>query len=93
MALRSTSSPLGLPSINWSRNHGVLISIGVFIVMLIVLQLVKGEGISYFDVSSTTMGAGTLALAAVGETLVILAGGFDLSAGSVISLVNVLIVE
>lgn len=93
MALRSTSSPLGLPSINWSRNHGALISIGVFIVMLIVLQLVKGEGISYFDVSSTAMGAGTLALAAVGETLVILAGGFDLSAGSVISLVNVLIVE
>ena len=33
----------------------------------------------------------TLALAAVGETIVILSGGFDLSAGAVLSLVNVVL--
>ena len=68
-------------------------SVGVFLVMLIILQLIKGEGITYFDVSSVTTGAATLALAAVGETIVILAGGFDLSAGAVISLVNVMIIQ
>ena len=31
-------------------------------------------------------GAATLAIAAIGETIVILTGGFDLSAGAVISL-------
>ena len=93
MASFRPSARFSLFAINWSRNRGVLFSISVFVLMLVILQVVKGEGISYFDISSTTMGAGTLALAAVGETLVILAGGFDLSAGSVISLVNVLIVE
>ena len=78
---------------NWNRQRGLLISIGVFLVMLIILQLIKGEGISYFDVSSIVTGATTLALAAVGETIVILAGGFDLSAGAVISLVNVMIIQ
>ena len=82
-----------LPVVNWQRQRGLLISVGVFLVMLIILQLVKGEGISYFDVSSITTGATTLALAAVGETIVILAGGFDLSAGAVISLVNVMIIQ
>ena len=33
----------------------------------------------------------TLALAAIGQTIVILSGGFDLSAGAVISLVNVVL--
>lgn len=84
---------VGLPTVNWQRQRGLLISVGVFLVMLIILQLVKGEGISYFDVSSITTGATTLALAAVGETIVILAGGFDLSAGAVISLVNVMIIQ
>ena len=83
----------GLPAVNWKRQRGLLISVGVFLAMLIVLQLIKGEGISYFDVSSITTGAATLAIAAVGETIVILAGGFDLSAGAVISLVNVMIIQ
>ncbi len=84
---------VGLPAVNWNRQRGLLISVGVFLVMLIILQLIKGEGISYFDVSSIATGATTLALAAVGETIVILAGGFDLSAGAVISLVNVMIIQ
>ena len=84
---------LSLPMVNWQRQRGLLISVGVFLVMLIILQLIKGEGINYFDVSSITTGATTLALAAVGETIVILAGGFDLSAGAVISLVNVMIIQ
>ena len=91
--LPSPWSGARLPRVNWSRQRGFLISVGVFVAMLVILQLAKGEGISYFDVSSITTGAATLALAAVGETIVILAGGFDLSAGAVIALVNVMIIQ
>jgi len=93
MALARSPLPFALPRFSWQRQRGPIIAIGVFIVMLLLLQLIKGKGISYFDLGSITMGAGALALAAIGETLVILAGGFDLSAGSVISLVNTLLVR
>ena len=41
--------------------------------------------------SFLSSGGATLAIAAFGETLVILVGGFDLSAGAVLSLVNVVL--
>ena len=44
---------------------------------------------SYFELSFMSSGGATLALAAMGQTFVVLTGGFDLSAGAVISLVNV----
>jgi ribose transport system permease protein len=47
--------------------------------------------LSYFELSFTSAGGATLALAAIGQTVVILTGGFDLSAGAVISLVNVVL--
>jgi ribose transport system permease protein len=48
-------------------------------------------GMSYFEVSYMARDGATLAIAAAGQTLVILTGGFDLSAGAVISFVNVLL--
>jgi ribose transport system permease protein len=57
-----------------------------------ILVLVNPAPLSYFDVSTISASAATLALAAIGETIVILAGGLDLSAGAVISLVNVVLV-
>ena len=47
----------------------------------------------YYNFSSTLGSASTLALAAMGQALPVILGGLDLSAGSVISLVNVLIVS
>ena len=47
--------------------------------------------LTYFDISFLSSGGATLALAAIGQTIVILSGGFDLSAGAVISLVNVVL--
>jgi ribose/xylose/arabinose/galactoside ABC-type transport system permease subunit len=44
-------------------------------------------------VSFLSSGGATLAMAAMGQTLVILSGGFDLSAGAVISRVNVTIAQ
>ena len=47
---------------------------------------------SYFDLSTISASGTTLALAGIGETIVILGGGLDLSLGAVISLVNVVLV-
>ena len=45
--------------------------------------------LTYYDLSQMAASGATLALAAIGQTIVILSGGFDLSAGAAISLVNV----
>ncbi len=74
-----------------ARHQGLLIAIGGFVTLFLTVDLISPGPVSYFEVSFMSSGGATLALAAVGETLVILSGGFDLSAGAVISLVNVVI--
>ena len=59
--------------------------------MFAVVDLIGAGPLTYFDVVSCRAAAATLAIAAIGETIVILSGGFDLSAGAVISLVNVVL--
>src|SRR4051794_26326333 len=73
------------------RARGLLVAIAVFIILLIVNDLISPGPMSYFEVQFMSSGGATLALAAVGQTIVILSGGFDLSAGAVISLVNVVL--
>ncbi|MBW4023864.1 MAG: ABC transporter permease [Proteobacteria bacterium] len=73
------------------RRRGLLTAILVFIVLLVAVNLIAAAPMGYFDVSYLSAGGATLALAAIGQTLVILTGGFDLSAGAVISLVNVIL--
>ena len=90
-ALDTLGAP-ALPRFSWSRQRGTIVAIAVFAATMIALQLITGQGIAYFDISSIGASAATLALAALGETIVILAGGLDLSAGAVISLVNVVLV-
>ncbi len=46
---------------------------------------------NYFQFSFISSGGAALALAAIGQTFVVLTGGFDLSAGAVVSLVNVVL--
>ena len=60
---------------------------------VVVFELVSPKPFSYFDLSTVTGTAGGLALAGIGETIVVIAGGLDLSVGAVISLVNVLLVK
>jgi ribose transport system permease protein len=73
------------------RHRGLLIAILVFVILFLVADLVSAGSLSYFEVSFLSSGGATLAIAAMGETLVILTGGFDLSAGAVVSLVNVVL--
>jgi ribose transport system permease protein len=78
----------GLPL---ARHRGLLIALAVFIVLFAVTDLVSAGSFNYFELSFLSSGGATLAIAAIGETLVVLSGGFDLSAGAVISLVNVVL--
>ncbi|PPQ35790.1 ABC transporter permease [Rhodopila globiformis] len=71
------------------RYRGLLTAILVFLALFGIVNLVSPRPYSFFDFSYMSTGGCTLALAAIGGTLVILTGGFDLSVGAVISLVNV----
>lgn len=74
-----------------SRNRGTLIAIAVFLTLLGMIDWISAGPFTYFDASFLASGGATSALAAIGQTIVILSGGFDLSAGAVISLVNVVL--
>jgi ribose transport system permease protein len=71
------------------RHRGLTVAVAVFIVLFLAVSAVSKGPLSYFDLQFLSSGSATLALAAMGETVVVLVGGFDLSVGAVISLVNV----
>ncbi len=71
------------------KNRGLAAIIVIFVLALVLVNAISPAPMSYFDVNSLANGGATLALAAIGQTIVILCGGFDLSAGATISLVNV----
>lgn len=71
-----------------SRHRGPLIAVAALLICLTLIRLVSGS-LGYYEISSMATGGATLAIAAFGQTVVVLSGGFDLSAAAVISLVNV----
>ncbi|RYB05316.1 ABC transporter permease [Lichenibacterium ramalinae] len=73
-----------------ARHRGALVALAVFLVLFCGVNLLSGS-FTYFQVSFIASGGAALALAAVGQTFVVLTGGFDLSAGAVVSLVNVVL--
>lgn len=73
------------------RNRGLAAIILIFILALALVNAISPAPMSYFDFHSLANGGAPLALAAVGQTMIVLSGGFDLSAGSTISLVNVIV--
>ena len=74
-----------------ARARGPIVAIAVFVALMARQCRHRHGPLSYFEVSFMSSGGATLALAAIGQTIVILSGGFDLSAGAVISLVNVVL--
>jgi ribose transport system permease protein len=93
LTLPSVGDLKSSPRLWIEKARGTLVAIGVLAVAIVVFELVNPKPFSYFDVSTVTGTAGGLALAGIGETIVVIAGGLDLSVGAVISLVNVLLVE
>lgn len=71
------------------RHRGPIIAVIAFLICLGLVKGVSGGTLGYYELSSLAAGGTTLAIAAIGQTIVILSGGFDLSAAAVISLVNV----
>ena len=74
-------------------DKGIAVSLATLVLSLVALHVLKPRGLSYFDASSLTASGASLALAALGQSIVILSGGLDLSAGATISLVNVAVVQ
>lgn len=76
---------------DFRRHRGLIVAYAVFIVLFLAVDLITPGAFSYFEIHFMSAGGATLALAAMGQTVVILTGGFDLSTGAVISLVNVVL--
>ncbi len=74
------------------RQRGLVMAVVVFIVVFGGLNLALVKPFGYYDIASTLNNTTTLAIAAIGQTLVVLMGGLDLSAGAVVSLSNCLFV-
>jgi len=96
MIRASTMTHGGLPPARalraqFGRSKGLWMAIAVFLVLFAIVNGLSATRYSFTDLSYLSSGGMTLALAAVGATIVILTGGFDLSAGAVISLVNVIV--
>jgi ribose transport system permease protein len=72
-----------------ARERRLLIAVAVFLVLLSTVASIGSARLTYYDLSQLVASGAPLALAAIGQTIVILSGGFDLSAGAAISLVNV----
>lgn len=71
------------------RQRGLFVAVLSFIAMFVFLDTLTEGPVSYFEISFLTANTGPLILAAMGQTIVFLLGGFDLSAGAALSLVNV----
>jgi ribose transport system permease protein len=83
---RSAWAPLAL------LQRSGMIALLVLLAVIVLLIAVSPNRVSYFDLSTISASGTTLALAGIGETIVVLGGGLDLSPGAVISLVNVVLV-
>ena len=83
-----------LPRLSWqqglARNRRLLVAVTAFIGIFVCLDVISPGPISYFEINFLSSNTGPLAFAAMGQTVVFLIGGFDLSCGAVLSLVNVI---
>lgn len=81
-------APLRAVRRHWTE--GPVVAGAVLVVMLIVYAFFASL-FSSFTIQALSNDTAPLALAAIGETLIVLTGGFDLSVGAIIGLVNVLL--
>lgn len=83
------SSELPGLGIFFGKNRGLVAIVVVFSGLLAFVQSISAVSIGYSGIESLLSSGAPLALAAIGQTFIIVSGGLDLSAGAVISLVNV----
>ncbi len=75
------------------RHRGMIIALAALLAMVAAWVSLSATPVGLYDIGSVISSATTLALASIGQTIVILTGGFDLSASAVVSLSNVLAVR
>jgi ribose transport system permease protein len=73
-----------------SRNQGAIIAGVILVVLLVIYQAQAGKVLSTIQIRILLNGALALVWATIGLTFVVVAGGFDLSVGSLMSVANVL---
>lgn len=72
-------------------HKGLILAILVFLIVFAGLNLTMAKPFRYSDLATLSNNTAALAIASMGETLALLLGGLDLSAGAVISLTNCLV--
>jgi ribose transport system permease protein len=90
-ASRTPDSSVANARFLFRKNRNAIFTTLLTIIVFVIVVTLNSGSFSYFDLSTMIGTGGTLALAAMGQTLVVLTGGFDLSAGAVVSLANVVV--
>ncbi|MDR5734799.1 ABC transporter permease [Caballeronia sp. LZ025] len=99
IAIASPESEIVRPGarVGWGaridHHRGLIIAISALVAMLAAWVSLSATPVGMYDIGSVISSSTTLALAAIGQTIVVLSGGFDLSASAVVSLANVLAVR
>ncbi|MFD1383549.1 ABC transporter permease [Rhodanobacter aciditrophus] len=83
--LTSTSNSGRDWSTSIKANQGLLLSMVFFFSLMVVTALVNGRAPSYFTISMLLASVAPLALAAIGQTVIVIGGGLDLSVGAVVA--------
>lgn len=84
---KTDKGPLWLRVLNAVRNSGIYLAL---LVLLIVSAIIKPASVSPTHLLDVTRQASALGIVGIGQTLVILTGGLDLSVGSTITLIDVM---
>ncbi|MDC0611740.1 ABC transporter permease [Vibrio sp.] len=73
-------------SLSWVKlNQGLILSVVFFIFLLSIVSIVNGRMPSYFGMSMLIASSATLALAAIGQSVIVIGGRLDLSVGAIVS--------
>jgi ribose transport system permease protein len=86
----SALSAAPLQAVRRRSTEGPVVA-GAVLVLMLVIYAFYATLFSSFTIQALSNDTAALALAAIGETLVVLTGGFDLSVGAIIGMVNVLL--
>ena len=65
-----TARPRPSAAIVFARHRGLLTAVAVFLLLFALVNSISAGHLSYFDISFMASGAATLAIAAIGETIV-----------------------
>lgn len=89
-ASRTNPARQGLARLNWQESLGLL---AIYALLIIALSLMSPYFLSLNNFLNILVAVSTIGLIAVGMTLVIVAGGIDLSVGSIVALTGVAVAQ